>query len=189
MTNMALEVADRMITEALRTGATSDTSLLERTALALPTLAEDPAKQLALMLNAVRFLYVIGRPSQGLTVAERAYSFATATADTGQAATALMLIGVCAADTGNFPRAMEAFAESLDFSQRIGDTVLELKTWLNLGNALSYCGLLRDALACYRKVIEMTTANTDVKLAPVAWVTHVNLQRYTTELSRESIKC
>ncbi|MCE2723850.1 MAG: hypothetical protein LW865_11305 [Betaproteobacteria bacterium] len=80
-TDVPLAEALDIISAALRSGATSDVRLLERTALDLRNLEDDPPKQLALMLDAVRFFYVSGMPAIGVAVAESAKEYAGAQAD------------------------------------------------------------------------------------------------------------
>ncbi len=46
---------------------------------------------------------------------------------------------------------MEAYADALSLAQGLSDVVAEGKVWLNLGAALIYSGLYREALACFEK--------------------------------------
>jgi len=160
---MTLAVAESMISSALRSGATSDVRLLERTALDLRNLEDDPPKQLALMLDAVRFFYVSGMPAIGVAVAESAKEYAGAQADAVSMAKAAMLLGLCCADTGNLPRAMEAYSAALILATSTQDFTQQAKIWHNLSGALVYCGLFKEAIGCVTKIAEIAEFNMDVK--------------------------
>ena len=155
--------AETLILDALRSGAVADPRLLEATALDLMSLGDDKPRQLKSMLDAVRFFYVNGQPERGLNVAEKARNFALEIADSASAAIALTLIGVCSADTGNLPRAMEAYAEALSLSQNNGDIIQECKIWGNLGAALIYSGLFQEAIHCCTRVIEIAHGKPEIE--------------------------
>ena len=129
--------------------------MLEATALSLVTIGEDRPRQLKLMLDAVRFFYVNAQPDRGINVAEQSRNFALEIADSVSASIALTLIGVCAADTGNLPKAMEAYADGLSLAQKNGDTIQESKIWHNLGAALIYSGLFNEAIGCFSRALEI----------------------------------
>lgn len=120
----------------------------------------DKQRQLRLMLDAVRIFYITGKPGIGLEVAENARQFAVEIGGGRQGAIALTLLGVCAADTGNLPKAMEAYADALSAVQTQNDILQEAKVWQNLGAALLYGGLFREAIGCF------STAFALVKRAP-----------------------
>ena len=61
--------AERMIGDALRSGDSSNTGLIEALAIAILGLSEDKPRQLSIAVNAALFLYVSGRPDRGLEVA------------------------------------------------------------------------------------------------------------------------
>ncbi len=147
--------AEKLIIDAIESGACADPRLLEATAMSLDDLTDDLQRQLKLMLDVVRFFYVNGQSDRGLNVAEKARNLALATADKISASIALTLIGVCAADTGNLPRAMEAYADGLSLAQKNGDTIQESKIWHNLGAALIYSGLFNEALGCFTRALEI----------------------------------
>ncbi len=148
--------AEELILEALKSGSCADPRLLEATVIRLDSLSVDKARQLKLMLDAVRFFYINGQSERGLNVAEKARNLSLAIADGLSAAVALTLIGVCAADTGNLPKAMEAYADGLSLAQKNGDKVQETKIWINLGAALIYSGLFNEAIGCFSRALEIS---------------------------------
>lgn len=154
-TRQVLDQANELIPLALKTGTCSDPRLLEALADQLFTMRVDNVLQIKLMLDAVLFFYVSGKPERGLVLAQKARLFAVEFADAKSAAAALMFIGVCAADTGNLPMAMEAYADALSLAQRTKDTHREGKIWQNLGAALVYGGLFQEAIRCFDRALEI----------------------------------
>jgi len=142
-----------LIGDALRTGATPDASLLLERAIALAAPDTDNEQRALAILDAAKFFYVTGRPALGLRAAECAKSFAVETSQQGPTISAAIMVGICSADTGDMPRAMEAYSEGLNLAQRVGDHGQESKLWLNTGAALIYCGLFKEAIACFQKVL------------------------------------
>ena len=160
-----LKQAEDIIVPAIKSGACSDPRLLEALAGQLPALGVDNEKQLKLMLDAAFFFYVSGRPDRGLDIAAKARTFALETADAKATAAALTMLGICAADTGNLPMAMESYADALSLAQKSNDYAREGRVWLNLGAALIYSGLFREAIGCFSKVVEL--AKIDQHLEPI----------------------
>ncbi|MBL8512869.1 MAG: HD domain-containing protein [Betaproteobacteria bacterium] len=167
------EQAGRIIPDALRTGATSDPALVESLARQMAAVRVDLPLQLKLLLDAVRFFYVSGQPIRGLPIAVAARKLALEIAAADDLLDALLLIGVCAADTGSLPTAMEAYADALLLAQNRSDQVREGKIWLNLGVALVYSGLYREALSCYERA--QALAQTHPELSALLSVVLTNI--------------
>jgi putative two-component system response regulator len=147
--------AQRVLHEASVVAGVFDARLLVAVANQLIELNYDKPKQLDLIVDIVRALYVSGRADHGLELCERAKGLALEIDDARSTAQILLLLGVCAADTGNLPLAMEAYRDSLSISQRTQNALLESKTWHNLGAALTYGGLYREAIGCFHKSLEV----------------------------------
>jgi putative two-component system response regulator len=137
------------------TGAAPDARLVELAAYTLAEGNDNAALRAKSMLDAGRFFYVTGRPAIGIRVAQRARDYATANAQVDTSIGAANLLGICSADMGDLPRAMEAYADGLVLAQRSGDLLQEAKLWQNTGAALSYGGLFREASACFRRVVDL----------------------------------
>lgn len=168
-----LSEARALIGAALRDGSTSDPRLLEALALQLHSLREDVPEQLKLMLDAGRFFYVSGQAFRGIPIAQKARSLGLEVGESGLTTDALILIGVCSADSGGLPTAMEAYADALTLAKGSRDLVREGKIWFNLGSALSYSGLNNEALSCFEMAL---TRIRDVKdLAPLLPGIYTNL--------------
>ncbi len=165
--------AQELITAALKTGACDDVRLLEALAYKLPSLDVDKAVQLKLMLDAVKCLYIAGRPESGLAVAQKTRDFALELADAKSTALALTILGVCAADTGNLPLAMSSYADALSLAKKNNDLFQQGRIWHNLGVALQYSGLFREAIVCYSKALEFTALSKDFE--PTIPHLHMNI--------------
>ena len=159
----ALEAAKLLIGAALKNGAHPDPKIGADTACDLVYLNEQPALQMQLMLDAVRYLYLAGKPMMGLEVADQAKKFAVQIADGRSTALALSSLGICAADTGNLPRAMEAYAEALALSQGAADQLQEGRIWLNLSAALNYGGLYRESIGCLEHALKIARTTEGLK--------------------------
>ena len=165
--------ANELIATTLKSGACTDVRLLETLAYQMPSLDVDKAAQLKLMLDAVKCLYIAGRPERGLAVAQKSRDFALELADAKSTALALTIMGVCAADTGNLPMAMSSYADALSLAQKTHDLFQQGRIWQNLGVALVYSGLFREAITCYSKSLEFTTLSKDFE--PVIPHLHMNI--------------
>ncbi len=156
---VSLASALTLIDEALRTGSTPDPQLLETSAIGLRSSTADKEARALGMLNAARYFYLAGRPEIGIRVSVATKSFAIETAQISPTISAALLIGVCCADMGDLPKAMEAYAEGLNLALSSGDVSQEAKLWQNTGSALIYAGLFREAMACFQKVFALGASN------------------------------
>lgn len=143
--------ANSVISLAIREGTCADLRLMEALALQLATIRVDVPAQLKLMLDAVRFLYVSGQAFRAIPIAQKSRALGLETSQPKATLDALIALGICSADSGGLPDAMEAYADALSLAQGLSDPVAEGKVWLNLGAALIYSGLYREALACFEK--------------------------------------
>jgi putative two-component system response regulator len=148
-----LKEANSHISRALADGAASDPRLIEVLAFRIADMRCDVSEQLRLMLDAVRFFYISGQAFTGLPIAQRARTLAVESADAVASFDALLLVGVCAADTGGLSTAMEAYADALRLATGLEDKVRESRVWQNLGVALMYGGLYNEASNCFERVV------------------------------------
>jgi putative two-component system response regulator len=171
----ALQTAEVLISRALQTGTCPDAKLLLESALELETFDVDKKRQLKLILDAARFFYISGKPEFGLTLGVSARELAVEIADATSAGAALTVVGICAADTGNLPMAMEAYSDALSLAQKNGDVSREGKTWQNLGAALIYSGLYREAIECFQRALVFTTLSQDLSSAVAPLYNNISL--------------
>ena len=172
--------ASSVITRAVQEGVCTDLRLLEALALQLATIRVDISAQLALMLDAVRFLYVSGQTFRAVPIAQKARALGLETSQPKATLDALIALGICSADSGGLPDAMEAYADALSLAQGLSDSVAQGKIWLNLGAALIYSGLYREALACFEKADQFASVEAGLThIRPIVFaniaVCHLNL--------------
>ncbi len=169
-TNSTLEFEDKtlfnqansVISVALKDGNCADLRLMEALALQLATIRVDVQAQLKLMLDAVRFIYVSGQAFRAIPIAQSARALGLETSQPKATLDALIALGICAADSGGLPDAMEAYADALSLAQGLSDPNGQVKVWVNLGAALIYSGLYREALACFEKADTFASAEPDL---------------------------
>ena len=172
--------ADSVISRAFREGACADLRLMEALALQLAKIRVDVRAQLKLMLDAVRFLYVSGQAFRAIPIAQKARALGLETSQPKATLDALIALGICSADSGGLPDAMEAYADALSLAQGLSDPVGQGKVWINLGAALIYSGLYREALACFEKAdafcsVEADLAHTRPAIFSNIALCHLNL--------------
>lgn len=172
--------ADSVISRAFREGTCADLRLMEALALQLARIRVDVRAQLKLMLDAVRFLYVSGQAFRAIPIAQKARALGLETSQPKATLDALIALGICSADSGGLPDAMEAYADALSLAQGLSDPVGQGKVWINLGAALIYSGLYREALACFEKAdafcaIEADLAHTRPAIFSNIALCHLNL--------------
>lgn len=180
--------ADNAISRALREGNCADLSLLETLAMQLATIRVDVPAQLKLMLDAIRFLYVSGQAFRAIPIAQKARALGLEASEPKATLDALIALGICSADSGGLPAAMEAYADALSLAQGLSDSIGQGKVWLNLGAALIYSGLYREALACFEKAdafasVEVGLAHTRPGVFSNIALCHLNLDEIRHGLS------
>ena len=182
-----LRRANAEISLALKDGVASDPGRIEVFASQLANLRIDVPEQLRLMLDAVRFFYVTGQPFTGLPIAQKARTLAVETADSKATFDALLLVGVCAADTGGLPTAMEAYADALRLAGGIEDKVREGRVWQNIGVALMYGGLYGEAINCFERVISHALDAPGVRASKAKAYTNIALCRLNLDEIRSGL--
>src|SRR5205814_4694729 len=65
-------------------------------------------------------------------------------------------LGTIYADSGDVSNAIEKYSRALEIAQQLGDLVAEARTWGNLGVALLYSADCESAVACQRRVVDIT---------------------------------
>ena len=175
--------ANSVISLALREGTCADLRLMEALALQLASIRIDVPAQLKLMLDVVRFLYVSGQAFRAIPIAQKARALGLETSQPKATLDALIALGICSADSGGLPDAMEAYADALSLAQGLSDPIGQGKVWLNLGVALVYSGLYREALACFEKAEAFAAAESGLAhTRPIIFaniaVCHLNLDEF-----------
>lgn len=75
---------------------------------------------------------------------------------------ASQLLGVVFADTGDIGAALPHYCAALDLALQLRDPPAEASTLINLGIALNYGGLYREAIPCFRRAEQIAATSGDV---------------------------
>lgn len=141
----------------------------------------DPSLRLQCLLESARFLYVFGRPFDGIEPAKSAVSIADFLGDLPRLRKATTVLGVLYADTGNVSSAVECYARALELAQSAKDLDSECAVWINLGVALTYSGQFSDAIACFDHVLEMAQLTPQLSTYRVTALSNIALCSLHTE--------
>ncbi len=79
------------------------------------------------MLDAVKFIYVSGQALRAIPIAQKARALGLETSQPKATLDALIAFGICLADSGGLPNAMEAYADALSLAQGLSDAVAQGK--------------------------------------------------------------
>jgi tetratricopeptide (TPR) repeat protein len=142
------------IAEVRKTGVCSDVHLLERNALKLRGLNVDLSRQRKAILDSGICLYVVGHSSLALDILLKSRPLFHEGAEQFEKYSFSSLLGVCAADTNDLALAMQAYGDALTLSEHANDSEWSGKIWSNLGGALAYSGLYREANSAWMKAIK-----------------------------------
>jgi putative two-component system response regulator len=182
-----LEEARKEISGALGSGTSSDPRLIEALATRLAGVRGNVPEQLKLMLDAARYLYFSGRAFSGLQIAQLARSLAVESADSLTTIDALLAIGVCAADTGGLPTAMEAYSDALRLTKAVDDKYREGRVWNSLGAALVYGGLFGEAIGCFERVVALSEQEPGLRPTVARAYTNIALCRLNLDDIRNGL--
>lgn len=111
------------------------------------------------LIDASHFFYVVGQAFSAIDPAIVAVELATRANEKALLRKALTVLGIMYADTGNMSRAIECYSHALVLVQELKQKDAECIVWINLGVALLYCALYRDAIACFEHVIGIASQN------------------------------
>lgn len=140
-----------------------------------------PEIRAEIILDIANFFYFFGLPFEAIEPLKKAEMLASASHQLALVHRAANTLGAIYADTGNLAKAIEKYSQALDAAQKLGDEVAEAKTWGNLGVALHYCADNENAVACYRRVIDMAQDDPLLKICKIAALSNIALASLHTE--------
>ena len=150
-------------------------------ALAQAPLHVAPEIRAEIILDIAQYFYCCSLPFEAIEPLEKAEKLASASNQLSLVHRAANGLGIVYADTGNLAKAIEKYSQALDAAQKLGDEVAEAKTWGNLGGALYYCADNENAVACYRRVIDMAQDDPLLKTCKIAALGNIVLSSLHTE--------
>jgi putative two-component system response regulator len=178
-----LAVLRERIATRLKTASQNDADFFRNMVSALVMLPKQvaPVLRAELILDVANYFYFAALPFDAIEPLKEAEILANASGQHALAHRAANTLGVIYADTGNVAKAIEKYSQALDIAQELGDIVAEVKTWVNLGVALYYCAEYEEAVACYRRVIEMAQDNPLLKTYKISALSNIALASLHSE--------
>jgi len=107
--------------------------------------------RLSCIFDCGHYFFIGGYTSAALETARLLDSIAADVGDKEWVRKAKSLMGAVNADIGNIADAIEFYGTALDLAQEIHDLDGEIIVLSNLGTALMYAGLYRDAIPCFQR--------------------------------------
>jgi putative two-component system response regulator len=153
LTRLAAEVKDRMTKD-------SSTSLafFSATSRALSKVKGTAHADIRTkcLYDSARFLFQNGCHVQALEAARHLKDLATRVCKQQWVRKAETIEGIVYADMGNVSDAVICYSRALSIARSMGDLVGEGSVLMNLGTALNYGGLFREAVPCFHRAIEFS---------------------------------
>ena len=171
------------ISARLKAASQSDADLFRdviRSLVAFPA-ALSPELRAELILEVAQYFYFAGLPFEAIEPLNRAEDLARKSNQLSLLHRATTTLGVIYADTGNLSKAIEKHSQALEAAQKLGDPVAEAKVWVNLGVALHYCAEYENAVACYRRVVEMAHDHPELKQQKLSALSNIALSSLHSE--------
>jgi putative two-component system response regulator len=140
--------------------------------------------RLSCLLSCAHFLYTAGFTQGALRAARDLEALAITAQDKGWIRKARNISGIVNADIGNVSEALICYADALSVARETGEAEGELCVLNNLGGALIYGGLLREASLCFQRVASSEFTSPDVRkavasaISNLAWV-HLQREEYS----------
>lgn len=121
------------------------------------------SERIQCLLNCCQFFYVFGKPSEITEPARQAALLARSTNDRPALRKSLTLQGVSFADLGLVGAAVESYSEALEIARSLQDAEGEYIVLNNLGLALMYGSLYRDAITCLERACDVAEYTSKAK--------------------------
>jgi putative two-component system response regulator len=107
--------------------------------------------------DCLSFFYTSGLLKEGLAAAEHLKTLATQVESKPWTRLADTLAGVIHGDMGNVAEAVLHYSRALDVAMTLQDVDGEISVLVNLGSALNYGGLYREAIPCFVRAASICT--------------------------------
>jgi putative two-component system response regulator len=117
--------------------------------------SEPSASRVLCCFTVAEYFYLAGRGRIALQPVEEAVACARVVGDDALVRRILNFRGLLLVDTGDYPGAIECYAEALDYAHRLPDKLAAASVWSNLGGALILMAAYRDAIACLERAVEL----------------------------------
>lgn len=105
------------------------------------------------LYHCAQFFYYNDRGADGLPSLYHLERLAERTGSTMWRRKANLMLGIVLADSGDITAAVPRYYKSFDLAMLLEDRVAETGVLINLGTALNYGGLYREAIPCFQRAI------------------------------------
>ncbi len=119
--------------------------------------------RMSCLFDCVHFFYITGYASLALQAAGQLRSLARLTGNKKWIRKAHNMAGIVNADCGNVAEAIYEHSCALAIANGIGDSEGELLGFINLGVALNYAGLYREALPCLQRAVLLSESDSQLE--------------------------
>ncbi|MCE2722031.1 MAG: HD domain-containing protein [Betaproteobacteria bacterium] len=115
------------------------------------------------MLDGSRALYLSANPLLAMQVCQRMLTPTRPSEelDLSKQMDALSILGICAADTGDFATALQVQSRALDVANQLNDPIQQSRAWQNIAVNALYSGLFRESIRINQEAMSITSSITD----------------------------
>lgn len=114
------------------------------------------------LYDCAQFFYFNEHSTEGLELLQHLESLALQAHSPPWSRKANQFLGVVLADTGDIAAALPHYCRAFDLAVHLKDPRAEASALINLGIALNYGGLYREAIPCFQRAGQIAATNEDV---------------------------
>jgi putative two-component system response regulator len=129
--------------------------------------------RLSCIFDCCHYFYIGGFTGSALEAARLLEGLAVEVGDRLWVRKARCLMGIVNGDIGNIAEAIEWYVSALDLAQELEDLDGEIIVLTNLGSALQYAGLYREAIPCHQRSAFLAESSTQFKKTLPAALTNL----------------
>jgi putative two-component system response regulator len=115
------------------------------------------------LYDCAQFFYFNEHCVEGLEPLKQLRSLALHASNSTWSRKADQFLGVIFADMGDIANALPHYCRAFDVALQLSDRTAETSVLINLGIALNYAGLYREAIPCFERAVQIAAANEDAQ--------------------------
>lgn len=116
------------------------------------------------LYDCAQFFYFNEQPTEGLELLQRVLALAMQTHSSTWSRKANQFLGIVLADIGDLGAALPHYCKAFDLAVQLNEPLSEASTLINLGVALNYGGLYREAIPCFQRAGQIAAADKNVSI-------------------------
>lgn len=114
------------------------------------------------LYDCAQFFYFNEHSTEGLELLQHVSALALQTHSSPWSRKASQFLGIVLADIGDISAALPHYCRAFDLAVQLNEPLAEVSTLINLGIALNYGGLYREAIPCFQRAEEIAAADEKV---------------------------